>query len=111
MFRIVDTKHERKFKRVDMEVMPKSKYHRLVVTKTPVSISVSVYNDGAYAFIEHLNQLELVPGAYTRKFVVGKDNSCLINSRRKASEASLEARRPKRRARKEKDEQDDGTTG
>ncbi|GFN85805.1 aminopeptidase n [Plakobranchus ocellatus] len=59
------------------------------------------------AYSSILENLGLSPGIYTGKYVQSKDNLRIKNARRKASEASLEARRAKRKAKKAQDEKDE----
>ena len=83
------------------KLCPKNKNHGLRVAKIAVAIATSIYNDGAQACAQMLEQLDLVCSAHTARFLKKKDLARIANARQRAAKASLEYRRAKRRAAKE----------
>ena len=79
------------------KLCPKSKNHGLVVARTAALIASCVFNDGAIGYCAVLERLGLSVGQFTKEFCRAKDKTRIWYGRRKATEASLEYRREKRR--------------
>ena len=89
------------------KLCPKNKNHGLRVAKIAVAIATSIYNDGAQAYAQMLEQLDLECSAHTARFLKKKDLARTANARQRAAKASLEYRRAKRRAAKESSERNE----
>ena len=91
------------------KMCPKSKHHGLIVAKTAAAIACCIYNDGARGYRAVLEKLGLEVGHFTHTFCAAKDKTRIWYARKRATEASLEYRREKRRQKKDANEkQNDG---
>lgn len=90
---------------------PKHKAHGLTVAQVAVSIAVSVFNDGASALGAVMQEMGLLCGTFARDFFEEKDTYRIKNAQRRATAASLEARRARRRKRLRLDETNEEREG
>ena len=90
---------------------PKHKNHGFTAVATAVAIAVAVFNDGATSLLDIMKELQLQPGTFSRKFCKNKDTLRIMIAKRQAKEATLEARRAKRRRKLALDEQQEETEG
>lgn len=81
------------------KLCPKNKYHGLKTVETAVGLATITFNDGAWSLGSVLNNMKLTSGRFAKNYFIATDEERLKNADRRATEASLEARRARRNAR------------
>lgn len=83
---------------------PKRKYHGLQTVEIAVGLAVVVFNDGYTALNSVLEKMKISCGSFTKDFFRETDTIRIDKAEVRATEASLEARRELRNARRGRDE-------
>ncbi|KAK3758696.1 hypothetical protein RRG08_056736 [Elysia crispata] len=93
------------------QICPKNKYHGLKTVEIGVGIATLIFNDGSKALKRPLELMKLTCGKFTQNYFQMTDANRIKQSEKRKTEASLEARRAKRRKRlhlEENQEEEEG---
>ena len=80
-------------------ICPKNKYHGVQTVETAVGLSVIMYNDGMSGLFSVFENLKLDCGTSAQSVFLNMDKLRFRKAEKRATEASLEARRARRKAR------------
>ena len=80
-------------------ICPKNKYHGVQTVETAVGLSVIMYNDGMSGLFSVFENLKLECGTSAQSVFLNMDKLRFRKAEKRATEASLEARRARRKAR------------
>ena len=81
------------------QICPKHLYNGLTAINIDVGIATLVFNDGSQALQAPLRLLEVTCGKFMLHYFARIDYKRLLNAQNKVTEATLEARRARRRRR------------
>ena len=79
------------------KICPKNQYHGAKTVRTAVALATVTFNDVMKSFIKIFYHLQIRPGFFTYIFVTNEDKERIRKAEIRATEASLEYRRQKRR--------------